>query len=86
MQAAVSHPASGEGGPWELERREAPPSIIMDDDNSQFLDVDALGDGQDDVSDSAQNNASSSSIRRAVSPRPNPILQSYTHLTCFSAV
>ncbi|KAH7008472.1 hypothetical protein EDB80DRAFT_716630 [Ilyonectria destructans] len=37
----------------------------MDDDNSQLLDVDALGDGQDDVSDSAQNNASSSSIRRA---------------------
>ncbi|KAF7548399.1 hypothetical protein G7Z17_g7083 [Cylindrodendrum hubeiense] len=36
----------------------------MDDDNSPYHDVDAQGDGQDDVSDSAQNNTSSS-IRRA---------------------
>ncbi|KAK7432494.1 hypothetical protein QQZ08_001059 [Neonectria magnoliae] len=37
----------------------------MDDDNSPFQDGDAPGDGPDDVSDSAQNNASSSSVRRA---------------------
>ncbi|KAK7421359.1 hypothetical protein QQX98_002253 [Neonectria punicea] len=38
----------------------------MDDDNSPFQDGDAPGDGPDDVSDSAQNNASSSSVRRAI--------------------
>ncbi|KPM41272.1 hypothetical protein AK830_g5296 [Neonectria ditissima] len=37
----------------------------MDDENSPFQDGDAPGDGPDDVSDSPQNNASSSSIRRA---------------------
>ncbi|KAH7165838.1 hypothetical protein EDB81DRAFT_780508 [Dactylonectria macrodidyma] len=36
----------------------------MDEENSQLIDVDAQGDGPDDISDSAQNNPSSS-IRRA---------------------
>lgn len=40
---------------------------MNDGTNPQFHDVDATDDGQDDISDSAQNSAPLSSIRRAVS-------------------